>query len=158
MAVTLPADGCVLKYWYFGLGDQGPTHWRLSFILWLIIINPSLIYCHQMQKKIIFWPKTLKQGAAYWCSGCHLLIIKGFWGPSSLLACTYLNDHVRLLKHYHVKCLMPALFLPPEFTYQSIPDPELSCTFLCRLHPVGVQTWLQLLKTFYYIWIPLPRI
>ena len=47
-----------------------------------------------------------------------------------LLACAYLNDHVRLLEHYHVECLMPALFLPPEFAYQSIPDPKLSYTFL----------------------------
>ena len=39
---------------------------------------------------------------------------------------------------------MPALFLPPEFAYQSIPDPELSYTFL-RWHPVGVQTWLPVL-------------
>ena len=39
------------------------------------------------------------------------------------------NDHVRLLKRYHVKCLMPALFLPPEFAYQSIPDIELSYAF-----------------------------
>ena len=52
-----------------------------------------------------------------------------------LLACAYLNDHVRLLKRYHVKCLMPTLFLPPEFAYQSIPDTELSYTFLRRWHP-----------------------
>ena len=42
--------------------------------------------------------------------------------------------------------LMPALFLPPEFTHQSIPDPELSFTFLRRWHPVGVQIYLHLLK------------
>ena len=39
----------------------------------------------------------------------------GIWGPNGLLA--YLNDHVRLWKCYHVKCLMPALFLHPEFVY-----------------------------------------
>ena len=53
---------------------------------------------------------------------------------------------------------MPALFLPPEFAYQSIPDTELSYTFLPRWHPVDVQTWLHLLKTFYRVWIPQPRI
>ena len=83
---------------------------------------------------------------------------QGIWGPNGMLACAYLNDHVRLLKHYHVKCLMPALCLPLEFAYQIIPDPELSYTFLRRRHPVGVQTWLHLLKTFYRVWIPLPRI
>ena len=30
-------------------------------------MNTSLIYNHQIQKKIIFWPKRLQQGAAYWC-------------------------------------------------------------------------------------------
>ena len=55
-------------------------------------------------------------------------------------ACAYLNDHVRMLKRYHGS-LMPALFLPSEFTYQSIADPELSYTFLRRWNPVGVQTW-----------------
>ena len=62
---------------------------------------------------------------------------EGIWGPGGLLACAYLNDHVRLLKRYHVKCLMPALFLPLGFAYQSIPDPELPYTFLRRWHPVG---------------------
>ena len=27
VAITLPAEGCVLNF--FGLGDPGPTHWRL---------------------------------------------------------------------------------------------------------------------------------
>ena len=53
---------------------------------------------------------------------------------------------------------MPAPFLPPEFADQSIPGPKLSSTFLRRWHPVSVQTWLHLLKTFYRVWIPLPRI
>ena len=79
-------------------------------------------------------------------------------GTQRLLACVYLNDHVRLLKRYHVKCLMPALFLPPEFAHQSIPDPELPYTFHRQWHPVGVQPWLHLLKMFYCVWIPLPRI
>ena len=48
----------------------------LIFILWLIIMNPSLIYSQQTQKKIIFLPKTLQQGASY-CICCHLLIAKG---------------------------------------------------------------------------------
>ena len=48
-----------------------------------------------------------------------------FWGPNGLLVCAYLNDHLRLLRCYHVKCRMPALFLPPEFAYQNIPDPDL---------------------------------
>ena len=39
------------------------------------------------------------------------------WGPNQLLACAYLNNHVRLLKCYHVKCLMPALFLSPIIVY-----------------------------------------
>ena len=82
VAITLPADDCVLNF--FDLRDPGPTHWRLSFIHWLIIMNPSLIYSHQTQKKIIFWPKTLQQGAAYWCSGCHLLITKGFGDPTAV--------------------------------------------------------------------------
>ena len=140
------------------LWPRGPRPYpltTLSFILWLIIMNPSLIYSHQTQEKIIFWSKTLQQGAAYWCSGCHLLIAKGLNG---LLACAYLNDQVRLLKRYHVKCLMPALFLPPELAYQSIPDPNLSYTVLLRWHPVGVQTWYHLLKTFHRVWIPLPRV
>ena len=41
----------------------------------------SLIFSHQTQKKISFWPKMLQWGAAYWCSGCHLLIAKGFRDP-----------------------------------------------------------------------------
>ena len=44
---------------------------------------------------------------------------------------------------------MPVLFLPPEFAYQSIPDPELSYTFLRRWHPVGVQTWFR--STYSYV-------
>lgn len=43
---------------------------------------------------------------------------------------------------------MPAPFLPPEFAYKSISDPELCYTFLRRRHPVGVQTWLHHLKSF----------
>ena len=42
---------------------------------------------------------------------------------------------------------MPVLFLPPGFAFQSLPDPELSYTFLRRWHPVGVQTWLHNLKS-----------
>ena len=30
----------------------------------------------------LVWPKTLQQGAAYWCSGCRLLIVKGFGNPT----------------------------------------------------------------------------
>ena len=155
-AITLPADGCVLNF--FSLGDPGPTHWQLlSFILWLIIMNPSLIYSHQTQKKISFdlkgFNKALHTNALVAiCSSLRDL------GTQQLLACAYLNDHVRLLKCYHVKCLMPVLFLPPEFAYQSISDPELSYTFLRRWHPAGVQTSLHLLKTFYRVWIPLPRL
>ena len=40
MAITLLADGCFLNF--FGLGDPDPTHWRLSFILWFIIMNPKV--------------------------------------------------------------------------------------------------------------------
>ena len=135
------------------LWPRGPKPYpltTLSFILWLIIMNPSLIYSHQMQKKISFdlkcFNKALHTDALV--AICSSLRISG---PNGLLACAYLNDHVRLLKRYHVKCLMPALFLPPEFAYQSIPDPELSYTFLRRWHPVGVQTWLHLLKTVYRV-------
>ena len=152
VAITLPADGCVLNF--FGLGDPGPTHWRLSSILWLIIMYRSLIYSHQMQKKIIFWPKTLQQGTAYWCILMLWLPFAhrwGIWGPIGLLACAYLNDHVRLLKRYHVKCLMPALFLPPEFAYR-IPN------FLTHFFVSGIQWASRPGFIFYRVWIPLPRI
>ena len=53
VAITLPAYGCVVNF--FGLGGPRPYPLKtLSFLLWLIIMNPSLIYSHQMQKKIIF--------------------------------------------------------------------------------------------------------
>ena len=62
VAITLLADGSVLNF--FGLGEllwpRGPRPYpltTLSFILWLIIMNPGLIYSHQTQKKIIFWLK-----------------------------------------------------------------------------------------------------
>ena len=48
VVITLPADGCVLNF--FGFGDLGP----ISFIPCLILMNPSLIYNHQTQKKFIF--------------------------------------------------------------------------------------------------------
>ena len=51
-----------------------------------------------------------------------------------------INEHVRLFKGFRMKCLMPALFLPPEFAYQRIPDPELSYTFIRRWHSVAVQS------------------
>ena len=38
------------------LWPWGNRPYPLSFILWLIVMNPSLICSHQMQKKIIFWP------------------------------------------------------------------------------------------------------
>ena len=45
-------------------------------------MNLSLNYSNQMQKKINFLPKTLQQGTAYRCSGCHLLIAKEFGDPN----------------------------------------------------------------------------
>ena len=57
-----------------------------------------------------------------------------------------------------VPCEMPSACAISSTWIQSIPDPELSYTFLRRWHPVGVQTWLHLLKTLYRVWIPLPRI
>ena len=74
---------CLELLWPQGLRPYPLT--TVSFILWFIIMNPSLIYSHQMQKKIIFWPKTHKQGAACWCSGCHLLITKRFGDPTGCL-------------------------------------------------------------------------
>ena len=113
------------------LWPRGPRPYpltTLSFILYLIIMNLSLIYRHQTQKKIIFWPKKLQQSILlFWLPFAHR---QGIWGPNGQLACAYLSDHVRLLKRYHVKCLIPALFLSPEFAYQSIPDPE-----------QGMKTW-----------------
>ena len=61
----------------------------------------------------------------------------GGWGPNGLLTCASLDDHIRLLKRYHVKCLMPVLFFPPEFANQSIPDSEHSYTCLRRGHQVA---------------------
>ena len=102
VAITLQANGCVLNF--IGLGDPGPTHKRLWALLsgsqqWiqvsstvtrrkikpsfdLKLFNKALHTDALSQKKIIFWPKTLQQGAAYWCSGCHLLIAKGFGDPT----------------------------------------------------------------------------
>ena len=134
------------------LWPRGPRPYpltTLSFILWLIIINPSLIHSHQTQNMTFDlkrFNKALHSDALVAiCSSLRDL------GTQRTVACAYLNDHVRLLKRYYVKCLMPALFLPPKFVYQSIPDPKLSYTFLRRWHPVGVQTWLHLLKTFYRV-------
>ena len=82
---------------------------------------------------------------------------KGILGPKGLLSCTYLNDHVRLWKRDYSKCPMPVLFIPPEFAYQSLPDPELSYTFLRLWHPAGVQTGVHLLKTFIPALFPYPE-
>lgn len=86
-------------------------------------------------KKMILSPKVLQQGAADWCSCWHLCIAMG----SEWL---YLNHHVRLLEHCHVKCLILLLSLP--MAYQSIPEPKISVTFLCGGHPVSIHTRLHL--------------
>ena len=72
----------VLAYTPLAPGTQALPTDDSSFILWLIIMNLSLIFSHQTQMKIIFWPIMLQQGAAYCCSGCHLLIAKGFGDPT----------------------------------------------------------------------------
>ena len=60
----------------------------LNFILWLIIMDPGLIYSHQTWKEMIFlWPKPLQQWAVYWCSGWHLLVAKEFWDPAGCSLC-----------------------------------------------------------------------
>ena len=53
VAITLPADWlCLELLWPRGRRPFPLT--TLSFILWLIIMKPDLIYSHQAQKKIIF--------------------------------------------------------------------------------------------------------
>ena len=52
VAITLPAFGYFELLW-----PRGPRPYPLttrSFILWLIIMNPSFVYSHQTQKKINF--------------------------------------------------------------------------------------------------------
>ena len=126
----------------------------LTFILRLIIMNPSLIY--RCNRKASFdlkcFNKALHTDAVVAiCSSLRDL------GTQRAVSLRIPKNHVRLLKRYHVKCLMPALFLLPEFAYQSISDPDFFYTFLRRLQPVGVQTLLHLLKTFYRVGIPYPE-
>ena len=156
VAITLPAYGCVLNF--FGLGDPGPPT-DDSELYSLANNNEPKSHLQSPDAKenhLLTWNASTRRCILMlWLPFAHR---QGIWGPNGLLACAYLTDHVRLLKRYHVKCLTPALFLPPKFACQSIPDPELSYIFLRRWHPVGVQTWLHHLKTFYRVWIPLPRV
>ena len=56
-----------------------------------ITLDSGLIYGYKAQKNIIsLRPEPLQQPTA----SCHLLIAKGFGGPTGLVACAYLNDHV----------------------------------------------------------------
>ena len=148
MAITLPADGCALNF--FGLGDPGPTHWRL----WVLFSHnnepKSHLHSPDAKEKSSFdikrFNKSLHTDALVAiCSPLRDLVTQ------QAVSFRIPNDYIRLLKHYHVKCL-------PEFAYQSLPDPELCYTFLRRWDQMGVRTLLHLLKTFYLIWIPLPRI
>ena len=59
-----------------------------------ITLDSGLIYGFKAQKNIIsLGPEPLQQPTA----NCHLLIAKGFGGPTGLVACAYLNDHVRIV-------------------------------------------------------------
>ena len=153
MAITLPADGCVLNF--FGLGDPGPTHCELYSLAHNN--EPKSHLQSPDAKQIIFWPKTLQKALhtdalVAICSSLRDL------GTKRAVSLRISKRSCKIVKTLPCEMPNPALFLPPEFAYQSIPDPELSYIFLRRWHPVGVQTWLHLLKTFYRVWIPLPRI
>ena len=116
----------------------------LSFILWLIIMNSNLIYITRRTRKSSFDLKRFNKALhtdtlAAICSSLRDL------GTQRAVSLCIPEPSCKIIKRYHVKCLMPALFLLPAFANQSIPDPKLSVTFLRWWHPVGVHTWLHLL-------------
>ena len=109
-------------------------------------------------KEIIFlWPNPLQQYAVYWCSGCYLLVAKGFWTQWAVSLCMpkWSCKVVETLpcEMCNAFAISSTLICLSEYT-RSRTLLHISSSVASDRRP----DWFSLLKTFYCVWIPQPRI
>ena len=85
----------------------------LSFILWLIIMDQVSSTVTRRERKSSSFDLNRFNNVLYTDALVAICLSLRDFGTQRLLACAYPNDHVKLLKCYHVKCVMHSLFLPP---------------------------------------------
>ena len=129
----------------------------LSFILWLTVMNPSLIYCHQTQQKSSFDLKRFIK-ALHTDAPVAVCLSPRDLGTQRAVSLRIPKRSCKIVET--LPCEMPnaCAISSTWIRLSQYTRSRISYTFFRRWHQVGVQTWLHLLKTFYHVWIPLPKI